>query len=1282
MVDRLLSMLNQFLQSYKDLKLNDTFKVYLKILSSQHSKLKRQYPRLIKKRKRGFGRLHVGAAKDQERFYWAIDVPNGSNKYPNIFWNKCILTCFVLGLSQHENLKSLNNDYLYMSLIQSKNDKKVNHAIKLLNKRLINLIILMNFPREGPYDLLSTLESLHKNYKCQFFVFEDIVKTGSNLTIRIPDQYDSSLIPIFLFKKFDQEHIIFIKNINSFFKQNGKTCLSCKKHFKSNFKHKCKVTESCFACHRFYKSSDTFYHFKLNNFFCDRYTTKDQSSLCSVCNITLYSNDCKKAHKRLCNSKGFFGFKCLKCNKFSYRQGSLNSSQLKLLHICNKTELCKHCHQIKETDHLCKLRLEKLSSFRTKLVFLNIEFYRESLSQNSNPVLATFFIETEVGCFKEQSLWDPHLHLYDETISEALNFNYIPKNAELPCRPKRQLREKMLVMERLSKTKNVSFESQMLSFLLKDDFFDSTIILQDSCNYQFLFLLKMFCSFGICPDILKNDASIMLIEIKSLALRFVSSQNYTPGDEYFLASQFDVPYTKHLFPFKLLKPYHFNDSILPMRHHFDENDEWCMDSIGKKWCLWKELKTHCSQKVFIFALSILKFLKEFYGFQQHFHTTSNQFFNPFSSPNCSLGGAIFRLFKWIVLPTTDIFTVKNEYGNHGKFVSRIEHQYLSFLEFQNPSKHFLTAFNNPNGQYFFPEAIPDAYCPNEGTVIMVLGCYFHCHLDPLCPFKKNLLKQNKKRKGMTYQEVNEEWEQKKLKLMENNECIQRLDEIWECQIRKKMLNDKEFSDFLKFNYIKHPLQRLTPRNCYRGGYTDNFCLYWSSEKLPNEKLYFCDINGLYSYVALNRDFMVGKYKVLMGKDLKTLEINENKFYYDKNRICGGSILLSILPPKSLFYPFLLYKTKTGENCNTLCKMCCETKSLHCQHSESERALIGNYMISEIEYALTLNYKILHIFECHAYFDSKPILKEFVKVLNYLKTVSSNVFENCNNLAEKQTCLDKLNSKLHLTTEDKLKLKITSINPNPGKRYLYKLAQNSFFGKFGQRHDKRKLLFLSNQSQIDDLIAKNTIFNDIHVLNENICCVDIKTEPTKTLPSLKTNVYLSAQITSYARETIHRHLMKLSKNQNVKVFQVDCDSIIFSTLKTEPCPLEISPAVGDFKNEINGEILSYVSLGPKNYVISYTTTSDKIETIHKVAGLKLTSEIKTDKINVETYKHLLELHKLDLQSSIKVKTRKRKINFATLELDNLTQSYTISNQLKLQRYLKPTENFVTYPFGFD
>ena len=113
----------------------------------------------------------------------------------------------------------------------------------------------------------------------------------------------------------------------------------------------------------------------------------------------------------------------------------------------------------------------------------------------------------------------------------------------------------------------------------------------------------------------------------------------------------------------------------------------------------------------------------------------------------------------------------------------------------------------------------------------------------------------------------------------------------------------------------------------------------------------------------------------MGNDLKDVEVTNGSILYLKKKV-AGAILLTIVPPSNLLHPFLLYKTRLGKTVLTLCKLCSEKCSKQCAHSDEERALTGSYMISEIEYALTLNYKIIQIFECHVYFETKFIFKEF------------------------------------------------------------------------------------------------------------------------------------------------------------------------------------------------------------------------------------------------------------------------------------------------------------------
>jgi len=339
------------------------------------------------------------------------------------------------------------------------------------------------------------------------------------------------------------------------------------------------------------------------------------------------------------------------------------------------------------------------------------------------------------------------------------------------------------------------------------------------------------------------------------------------------------------------------------------------------------------------------------------------------------------------------------------------------------------------------------------------------------------------------------------------------------------------------------------------------------------------------------------------------------------------------------------------------------------------------MMSEIEYALTLGYEIVHIFECHVYEQHDFIFREFVEKLNYFKTKYTDCFQGLQTIKSKLQCLTDLNRKMNLSDSTKFTLK--SIEPNKGKRQFYKLAQNSFFGKFGQKNNMGKIVFISDQSQLDKLINDGENFSDVTVINENVCCVNIKPKKVLKMPNLNSNVYLSAQITAFARETIHKHIMRLHADENISIFQVDCDSIIFSAPSSAKIPLEISPAIGDFKFEIEGKIMSYFSLGPKNYTLTYLNKDNEFKSIHKISGLKLTSDQKIDLANSNVYEILLDKLKHNFYDSTSLLNKKRKLDIETLTFLDYTQSFTISNQIQIQRNLVIKDDlFLTYPFGYS
>ena len=388
-VQRILKMLEQFLISNQTLKLNETFKVYLKILSIEHMNYKKV---MMKKKSKRIQKKHYGARirpNKKYNYFWALDVPDS---YPNepsndIFKDKCLLTCTILALLQNQFYKSNRCDkkFLHVQNINSTSISKKNHAGNILLRELTELYKKTNLNKNGPYRLDNTVKVLTKVFNCQFFIFDGL-DNSNKIIFQYPEKYDDTLIPIYLFQPNDSKnHLVFIRHLNSYIKANVKVCFPCKRIFQTyNYNHLCPQKKSCFSCRRFFCSEQTYLHERLMSNFCDKNISNEVSFLCLICNVTCYTNHCFKGHKLICSGKGTFGYKCLKCNKFTYRHGSLNGSNIKNQHVCGQFKQCKYCREEEEIDHLCKLKKESLGSFWPKLAFFTFEQFPEFCEECSS----------------------------------------------------------------------------------------------------------------------------------------------------------------------------------------------------------------------------------------------------------------------------------------------------------------------------------------------------------------------------------------------------------------------------------------------------------------------------------------------------------------------------------------------------------------------------------------------------------------------------------------------------------------------------------------------------------------------------------------------------------------------------------------------------------------------------------------------------------------------------------------------------------------------------------
>ena len=112
------------------------------------------------------------------------------------------------------------------------------------------------------------------------------------------------------------------------------------------------------------------------------------------------------------------------------------------------------------------------------------------------------------------------------------------------------------------------------------------------------------------------------------------------------------------------------------------------------------------------------------------------------------------------------------------------------------------------------------------------------------------------------------------------------------------------------------------------------------------------------------EFPVGNPKVYTRE---SIDLNSLPWKKPEHNPYKGLLLVSVLPPKSLYYPVLHYRTNAHQLTFPLCRECAETcNQMACDHLNSERKWIGCYTHSELNKALSLGYQVLDVFEVWHY----------------------------------------------------------------------------------------------------------------------------------------------------------------------------------------------------------------------------------------------------------------------------------------------------------------------------
>ena len=134
-----------------------------------------------------------------------------------------------------------------------------------------------------------------------------------------------------------------------------------------------------------------------------------------------------------------------------------------------------------------------------------------------------------------------------------------------------------------------------------------------------------------------------------------------------------------------------------------------------------------------------------------------------------------------------------------------------------------------------------------------------------------------------------------------------------------------------------------------------------------------------------------------------------------------------------------------------------------------------------------------------------------------------------------------------------------IEHNPGLCSIGKLALNSFYGKFGQRTDMKKVQFINQYEKLYSILMDVTkVIKNFYLLNNDMIMMKYKQSEEFEEPNDKTTVIISAFCSTYA----HIKLWKMMNRSGNCVMCHDTDSIIY-TYKSQ----EWIPSTGEYISDL-------------------------------------------------------------------------------------------------------------------
>lgn len=458
---------------------------------------------------------------------------------------------------------------------------------------------------------------------------------------------------------------------------------------------------------------------------------------------------------------------------------------------------------------------------------------------------------------------------------------------------------------------------------------------------------------------------------------------------------------------------------------------------------------------------------------------------------------------------------------------------------------------------------------------------------------------------------------------------------WACAFEMDVKQSPHLQSLIAQLDIQDPINL---RDCFYGGRTNALKLYHMFP--PAEIGKWLDICSLYPFVLKYMMYPLG-HPVKITSDflpLMEIECNQSPETTCQYTNCKGTHLklpyfgvysVKVLPPRNLYHPVLPLRCN-GKLMFPLCYTCAEQQQNGhvCSCTSEKRAIKNTYLSPELEVAVNMGYTILSTYEVLHWSQTTTLdqstgegglFTNYINTFLQFKAEASGFPPHMCTEEQKEQYIE------DYAEHEGVHLDKKNIKKNPGLRSLAKLCLNSFFGKFGQRTNMKKSLFLTDFNAYLQIVTDySKKLCDFHVLPKNMMLVEYSNAIEFQEVDVKTNVIISAFCTSWARLELWKAMHKLQK----RVMYHDTDCVIFS-VSPDQYSLPTGEYLGDWTNELTCDklnckgceaghhIVEFVSCGPKNYALKLSCG----QVIIKVKGFSLNFNA-SQVINFDSMKQVL------------------------------------------------------------